>query len=117
MSVERRQTERFDITIPVVVKAHCADGKHMKSKAITNNISRGGLYVELPWRVQEDKNTVLVLSLDPTSDFESFNGSVALLCSVKRVNQTRTGKWGVGLKILRHRLLQQSDDFDRTSFE
>ncbi len=102
---ERRRHARLYEPFPVLVRSEDASRQAFESNTVLDNLSAGGLYVRLKWRVEPDARLFAVVRITPALDPTGGGPCVAVHGRVVRVESQPYGQWGVGVQFTHHRFL------------
>lgn len=97
-SMNRREKTRLHGAFPVRVRGVDASGRPFKLTSLADNVSAGGLYVQLPRAVAWGTRLFAAVRLEQ-------GVTVAARCTVQRVEDRPHGLFGLGVQFTQARLL------------
>jgi hypothetical protein len=100
---ERRGGPRIERPFPITVRGVDVVGEPLDIDTVLDNVSRGGLYMRLPRRVEPGAQLRVGIRLSEAWE-ERPGARVATRCTVLRVESTLNGEYGVALAFARHRV-------------
>jgi hypothetical protein len=104
---ERRRTERSYATHPVLVRGADAEGCRFRATTVVDDLSAGGLYMQLPQRVNPGAPLLMEIRfVDATRGSTGEWLRIASRGIVRRAEERPPGLWGLGVEFTSYRLLQ-----------
>ena len=102
--MERRTKIRIQESFGAVVRGMDRNGQKFETDAVLDNLSAGGLYLHLPYDVEEGSKLLLVVQLS-NSDGKRAAQQVATHGKVLRSELKSDGRYDLAVKIEHHRFL------------
>ena len=103
-NVERRSRTRLQERFPVTVRTVNRKRESFKTDTMIENLSSRGLYLKLPYDVEQGSRLFALLLLSPLASGGS-SSRVALRGVVTRSDPQPDGTYGVAVAIKRHRFV------------
>lgn len=102
---ERRAKARVRTPFPATVRGTNADGESFETDTHLNNLSAGGLHLQLAQPVKEGVKLFIIVWLAPAPSSEVSTPRVALRGTVLRVEPAADGAYGVAVAITSYKFL------------
>jgi hypothetical protein len=102
--VERRKKPRIYIPFLIRVRGVDAEGKAFTVDTVGNDISTGGLYLQLPFRVNRGEKLFAVIRLSTSRDEDALR--VAARGRVVRVEPRPQESYGVAVAFINYRCIE-----------
>jgi len=102
--VERRKKPRIYIPFLIRVRGVDAEGKAFTVDTVGNDISTGGLYLQLPFRVNRGEKLFAVIRLSTSQDEDALR--VAARGRIVRVEPGSQERYGVAVAFINYRCME-----------
>ncbi len=103
--IERRSKARVRTPFPATVRGVNTKGEAFETRTHLNNLSAGGLHLDLPQPVDEAAKLFIVIWLAPEPTSEVSTPRVAVRGTALRAEAHADGTYGVAVAISKHKFL------------
>ena len=104
-SQERRAAPRIETPFPAAVRSVDVDDQPFEEYAVLDNLSSGGLYLRLAWRVPQGVRLFVLIRLSIARDADRSTAGIALHGAALRVEPRPGGIFGTAISLAHHRFI------------